>query len=182
MLRKLLLTSVIMVATDPDSYSQVIIGVCTAFFFVWFTEYARPYADPMDHILQQIALCATALNLIIGMGLRSLDSEVSERSPEMIEQDRNAIGWILIVVNVAIMVVATWELVALRFPRLSLLKYAKSGDGVGGSVRATKQLVVNPAYEMVNLHEDALEQQEDSYMQVAGNLEGVSVAKLFLKK
>jgi len=122
LLRKLFLTSIILVITDPDSYMQIILGVAVSFFFVWLTEHTRPFVDKEDHILQQLTDFTIALNMIIGMGVRALDNEggFSGRSPIEIESDRESIGAFLIAANVMLMMITVWQVVALRWEQISL--------------------------------------------------------------
>ena len=126
-LRKLFLTSIMLVITDQDSYSQIVIGVCVAFFFVWLIEYVRPFSDPCDHVLQQLAFFVIALNLVIGLALRAMENETSDRSAEEVEADREVLGVVLITINSILLTVSAWELVVqLVIPRWSLVSRASA--------------------------------------------------------
>lgn len=148
--RKVIFTSVILVATPADSYTQIIIGVCVAFFFIWVTEHVRPFADREDHILQQMADFTIGLNMVIGMGLRALENEVSERTAKETEADRQGVGITLIVFNAIILVVAVWQIVALRFESINL--FTKLGQlkarivcAMAGRAKDTQVLVRSKA-------------------------------------
>lgn len=120
MLRKIIITSVVLVITDPDSYTQIIIGVCAAFFFVWLTEHIRPFVAYENHVLQQLADSTIGLNLVFGMSLRALGNEVGERTPEEIASDRQSIGLVLIVVNSILMTITVWQMFAVHWKWMSL--------------------------------------------------------------
>lgn len=65
LLRKLFLTSIILVITDADSYTQIIIGVAASFFFVWLTEHTRPFID-------KVRWYGRSIRMIHGVGAMDL--------------------------------------------------------------------------------------------------------------
>lgn len=129
LVRKLILTSFIAVAFDPDSYVQIVFGIIMAFFFLWLTEHVRPFQDPSDHFLTQVSYFVVAITLVLGMALRSLDNEISDRSAQEIESDREVIGVAMIVFNCSIIALILWELVALFVPRVSVFEKLRELSG-----------------------------------------------------